>query len=162
METGSHAIANPTMWKAVEIILGIALVTPENITDQFAEAVLTWIPGSKYNACCIKVMYAAHKKSWWVQVSGWSRRKLEETKGIKRIQKVLLSPFISEYLEDPFHETSLFQSMRPRRRPPAVASLFRHRFPYLAVLLQKHHLRKLKGLNIDWRVDLNLWDRAPK
>ena len=67
METGSHAIANPTMWKAVEIILGIALVTPENITDQFAEAVLTWIPGSKYNACCVKVMYAAHKKSWWVQ-----------------------------------------------------------------------------------------------
>ena len=33
--------ANPTMWKAVEIILGIALVTPENITDQFGEAVLT-------------------------------------------------------------------------------------------------------------------------
>lgn len=109
METGSHAIANPTMWKAVEIILGIALVTPENITNQFAEAVLTWTPGSKYNACCIKVMYAAHKKSWWVQVSGWPRRKLKETKGIKRIQKVLLSPFMSVYLEDPFHEHPCFK-----------------------------------------------------
>ena len=48
--------ANPTMWKAVEIILGIALVTPEHITDQFAEAVLTRTPGNKYTAGCIKVL----------------------------------------------------------------------------------------------------------